>query len=169
MVMRAVDDDSEAASSRKKGSGSKDPSDRQQQILLAYVRSGNAAAVGRELGTNEGHVRRLARQFPDQLDELRRERDLERREQADAREARLQGLVDPLLDAALTRLKDLIASTHDPSAVRGVKLAFDLALRVPAPVYAPSELDRTLAEDERKTARLLVQIEEEMEEGAQDE
>jgi hypothetical protein len=53
-------------STRRQQTGTqKLPSDRQAQILRALAWSGNAAAVGRELNTHEGHVRRLARQFPE--------------------------------------------------------------------------------------------------------
>lgn len=170
MAVRAVDDDGgDSTRRRQEVSAPKAPSDRQEQILRAFAWAGNAAAVGRELKTNEGHVRRLARKFPDRLDELRRERDQERREHADAREARLQERVDPLLDAALARLKDLIPSAQDPVAVRAIKLAIDLAVRVPAPMSAPTELDRTLAEDERKTVRRIAQIEAELNEDGLDE
>ena len=149
---------SEPSEGGKDGSESKTPSDRQLEILRAYVWTGTAAAVCRELGTNERHVRRLVDQFPEALEELRRERDQERREKADAREARLQALVDPVLNAALTRLQAIVTDADDRVAVSAIKVAFDLALRVPAPTYAPSELDRALAEDERATARAIAQI-----------
>jgi nitrogen fixation/metabolism regulation signal transduction histidine kinase len=169
MVAKTVGAGSAPSRGRKEGSGSKSPSDKQEQILRAYAWAGNAAAVGRELGTNEGHVRRLARQFPERLEELRRERDQERREKADAREARLQVIVDPVLDAALTRLQAIVTSADDRVAVPAIKLAIDLALRVPAPAYAPTELDRALAEDERRTARMIAVIDDGSEEDDRDE
>jgi hypothetical protein len=74
-IVGREEDNSESgreASSRIKG-----PNARQEEILAAYAQTPNAAAVGRALRTNEGHVRRLVKQFPDRLDELRRERDRE--------------------------------------------------------------------------------------------
>ena len=169
MIANRVSAGSEPPEGRTSGSGSKSPSDRQEEILRAYAWTGNAAAVGRELNTNEGHVRRLTRQFPERLEDLRLERDHERREKADAREARLQAMVDPVLDGALTRLQAIVTSADDRIAVSAIKLAFDLALRVPAPTYAPSELDLTLAQDERATARAIAQIDSGSEEDDPDE
>ena len=152
-------DDGDAAEGRRNRSGSKAPTDRPDQILIAYAGSGNAAAVARELGTNERTVRRLVQQFPTRLDEFRRERDQGRRERADAREARLQELVDPLLDASLTRLQSLVGSDKDSTALAAIKLTVNLALRVPPATHAPTELDRAVAEEEARAAHLLLRLE----------
>jgi hypothetical protein len=51
-----------------------------------------------------------------------------------------------------------ITSTDDASSLRAIKLTLDLAARPPAPMCAPKELDRSLAADERQTARLIAEI-----------
>src|SRR5687768_15873207 len=108
----------------------KGPSLRQEEILAAYLENPNAAAVGRALKTNERHVRRIVEQFAARLDELRHERDEERRERAYALEAKLQAWAEASLDESLRQLESLAGSPNEAVALRAVKTKIGLALHL---------------------------------------
>ena len=154
-VMDAGDPERTRGSSRVK-----EPSIRQEEILVTYVQNPNAAAVGRALRTNERHVRRILKQFPDRLDELRRQFDEERLERARARQARTQDWEDARLDADLQRLDELAGSSNEGVALRAIKMKLDLALRAPSPRSIPevSDLDRALLSVERGLVRRIDQV-----------
>lgn len=154
-VMDAGDPERTRGSSRVK-----EPSGRQEEILVTYVENPNAAAVGRALRTNERHVRRILKQFPDRLDDLRRQFDEERLEKARARQARTQDWADARLDADLQRLDELAGSSNEGVALRAIKMKLDLALRAPSPRSIPgvSDLDRSLLGVERGLVRRIDQV-----------
>jgi hypothetical protein len=118
----------DAGSGEERNSRSRGPSPRQQGILAAYAENPNAAAVARALKTNERHVRRIAKQFPDRLDERRRQLDDDRLERARARRAKIQDWSDATLDELLRRLDELAASSNEGVALRAIRLKLDLAL-----------------------------------------
>ena len=136
MATPVVDpDDSE--SGREVGSGLREPSARQEEILKAYVENPNAAAVGRALKESERNVRRMVKRFEDRLGELRHERDREGRERASARQAKAQDWADAALPESLSQLDSLAASENEGVALRAIRIKLDLALRMPPATYLP--------------------------------
>ena len=158
-MMAAVMDSGDPELSRG-SSRVKEPSGRQEEILVTYVENPNAAAVGRALRTNERHVRRILKRFPDRLDELRRQLDEERLEKARARQARTQDWADARLDADLQRLDELAGSSNEGVALRAIKMKLVLALRAPSPRSIPkvSDLDRALLSVERGLVRRIDEV-----------
>jgi hypothetical protein len=139
----------------------KGPSPRQEEILSTYADNPNAAAVGRALGTNERHVRRVVEEFEGRLDELLHERDQERRQRSRAREAKVHAWADASLDESLRRLDSLAVSANESIALRAIKMKLDLALRVPTATsrLVDTEISRALENMERDLARRIAQIE----------
>jgi exonuclease VII large subunit len=137
------------------------PSQRQEDILVAYVDNPNAAAVGRALRTNERHVRRLLKRFEDRLEELRHERNRERIQRTYARETKVDDWADASLDESLSRLDSLAASTNESVALRAIREKLKLALRAPQVMSktGPSEIDLALQAKERDLARRISEIE----------
>jgi hypothetical protein len=149
----------ESESRREASSLPKEPNARQEEILQAFALTPNAAAVGRALRTNERHVRRVLKQFPERVDELCRERDQERRERAEARKAKVQEWLDESLDGDIARLDTLVANASDSVALSAIKLKFHIALIVPPAPSAPSEIERALEELERGLAHRISETE----------
>ena len=129
--MTATPTDREASKGRRGGGTSAEPNPGQQEILLAYAEHPNAAAVARAMRSNERHVRRIVKKFPTQLDEIRRERHRERREKAEAREAKLHQWADDSIEQCLGQLDALTQSENQTVAIRALKLKLDLVLRMP--------------------------------------
>ena len=139
-----------AAGSRGGGGGasSSEPSPRQEQILQAYAANPIAAAVARALQVNERHVRRIVKKFPTQLNDIRQERHRERRERAEAREAKVHQWADDSIEQCLRQLDALAESTNQAVAIRALSMKLDLIRRMP-PVVSTSidlieEFDRGL-------------------------
>ena len=137
--MTAKPTDREASKGRRGGGTSAEPNPGQQEILLAYAEHPNAAAVARALRSNERHVRRIVDKFPTQLDEIRRERHRERREKAEAREAKMHKWADDSIEQCLGQLDALTQSENETVALRSLKLKLDLVLRMP-PVMSNIDL-----------------------------
>jgi hypothetical protein len=150
-------DDSQ--SGRDAGSPRNGPNPRQEEILTAYAQTPNAAAVGRALRTNERHVRRVVKGFPERVDELRRERDQEQRERADARRAKVQDWADASLDETLRQLDSAAAGANASVALSAIKMKLGLALDLPPATAVPTQIDRALEEDERRLAHRISEIE----------
>lgn len=110
----------------------KRPSPRQQEILKAYVRRPIAAQVARDQGMSERNVRRIIHAFAPQLEQMRRERDLEQVATARARTNLAHDWADATLPTALERLGELLFS-GDRVAVQAIKFVFDVAFRLPIP------------------------------------
>lgn len=149
----------DSPSSRDAGSPRKGPNPRQEEILTTYAQTPNAAAVGRALRTNERHVRRIVEAFPERLDELRRERDQEQRERADARRAKVHDWADASLDETLRQLDSAAAGANASAALSAIKMKLSLALDLPPATAVPTHLDRALEEDERRLAQRISEIE----------
>ena len=152
-----VRDTDDPESGSETSSQIKGPSPRQEEILLAYVESPNAAAVDRAMRTNERHVRRIVKRFADRLDELRQERSREGRERAHARQAKTQDWADAALDESLRQLDALAASENEGVAIRAIKMKLDLSLRMP-PATFPTERTKIalgLEDAERRLAQRI--------------
>ena len=137
--MTTTPKDRQASKDGSGGAPSPEPTPRQEEILIAYAEHPNAAAVARALPSNEGHVRRIVKKFPTQLDEIRRERHRERRERAEAREAKLHKWADESIEQCLRQLDALTQSENETVALRAVNMKLDLVLRMP-PVMSNIDL-----------------------------
>lgn len=159
MMATAARDKDGFDSAKEAGLQLKGPNPRQEEILAAYAQTPIAAAVGRAFRTNERHVRRVVKRFPERLDELRRERDQEQRERADARRAKVQDWADASLDETLRQLDSAAAGANASVALSAIKMKLGLALDLPPATAVPTEIDRALEEDERRLAHRISEIE----------
>jgi hypothetical protein len=158
----------EGSATSRRGARSPDmrgggPTVRQERILAAYARRPNAAAVARELGTNERHVRRLVDRFAERLSEIRHEMEDDRREQLRMREQVLLEWVQRSLETDLSRLDTLTSSADDGVALRALKLKFELSMRLPDMVARlTTEFDGELVRLERQLAERIKNLDVEL-------
>ena len=130
---------------------SKKPTAKQRVILDAFIEIPVYAQVARDLGyKDDGHVRRLVRQFPEYVEEGLRQRADERRAQAAANRAILaanRSLVTDWgargLQQALTGLDFLAASENESVSLRALRFKLDIAIGAFAPLALATDVDNT--------------------------
>jgi hypothetical protein len=133
---------------------------RHLQILLAYIATPNAAAVGRALRTNERHVRRVVDDHRGRVDELRASQDQERREAVRSRQMQVEAWASVGLTDALYAIDEAARSDNATLALRANKLKIDLALRHPTglPLGVATALDHELDEAHRAIERDIADV-----------
>lgn len=114
------------------------PTRAQQEVLDAYYRHPNAAAVARTLGRSERNVRRIRDQYRYQLEERWRDRNAELLARAEARMATVEDWIDAELGGALAGIVDLLTSKNEAIRLRVAKLVIGLAAQGPARAAAPA-------------------------------
>jgi hypothetical protein len=137
----------------------------QQRVLDAYFDHPNAAAVARECGVSERHVRRICGDFADQLDERERQREADHRALADARRSKIDEWSDRGLEKTLERLDALAESANDRVALQAIKLKLEIAMhggsgRRPMPFSTNHELDMLRRDRDVDLTRRLDALEE---------
>lgn len=130
---------------------SKRPTAKQRIILDAFIENPVYAQVARDLGyKDDGHVRRVVRQFPEYVEEGLRALADERRAQAAANRALLAANRSIVTDwgarglpAALDGLDFLAASENESVSLRALRFKLDIAIGAFAPLALATDIDNT--------------------------